>query len=90
MTRRRYTLDELLAGSEHLPLQTDADRAWLDATAIGREVFALDDERFAEFMAMLDAPPEPNPGLDRLLAVKAPWEDDTQRQKGEVSSSRWV
>ena len=27
----------------------------------------------AQFTAMLDAPPGPNPGLERLMAVKAPW-----------------
>jgi uncharacterized protein (DUF1778 family) len=38
--------------------------------------FELDAEEFAEFMRILDTPPEPNPGLDRLMAVKAPWELD--------------
>ena len=35
--------------------------------------FSLDDTRFREFTAMLDAPDQANPGLERLLAVKAPW-----------------
>jgi uncharacterized protein (DUF1778 family) len=36
--------------------------------------FRLDAEKFEQFVAMLDAPPKPNPGLDRLMAVKAPWD----------------
>ena len=36
--------------------------------------FTLDEEKFAQFMAMLDAPPKPNPGLERLLARKPIWE----------------
>ena len=35
--------------------------------------FALDAERFRQFIALLDAPVVSNPGLDRLMAVKPPW-----------------
>ncbi len=35
--------------------------------------FGLDADRFRRFTKLLDAPPKPNPGLDRLMAVKAPW-----------------
>lgn len=34
--------------------------------------FSLDEDRLKQFTAMLDAPPAPNPGLERLMAVKAP------------------
>ena len=37
--------------------------------------FSLDAEKFKQFTAMLDAPPGPNAGLDRLSAVEAPWTD---------------
>lgn len=33
--------------------------------------FNLDDEHFRHFNALLDAPPAPNPGLERLMPVKA-------------------
>ena len=33
----------------------------------------LDERKFQHFTALLDAPPSANPGLDRLLAVMAPW-----------------
>jgi len=35
--------------------------------------FSLAADRFKQFTAMLDAAPGPNPGLERLMAVKAPW-----------------
>jgi uncharacterized protein (DUF1778 family) len=38
--------------------------------------FSLDANKFNEFTAALDAPPSHNPGLERLMAVKAPWRTD--------------
>ena len=35
--------------------------------------FGLSRDKFQEFTALLDAPTQPNPGLARLMAVKAPW-----------------
>lgn len=35
--------------------------------------FALDKDKFKQFLDLLDAPPEQNLGLERLMAVKAPW-----------------
>ena len=37
--------------------------------------FRLDADKFEQFTAMLDAPAVSNAGLERLLAVKAPWSD---------------
>lgn len=34
--------------------------------------FSLDNTKFQQFAAMLEAPEHPNPGLDRLLSIKAP------------------
>lgn len=36
--------------------------------------FNLDADRFKQFMNLLDAPPGENPGVERLMAVQAPWE----------------
>jgi uncharacterized protein (DUF1778 family) len=36
--------------------------------------FSLDADKFEQFVALVDAPPAPNAGLERLLAVKAPWD----------------
>ena len=37
--------------------------------------FALDADRFQQFRDLLDAPPQPNAGLERLFALKAPWDN---------------
>jgi uncharacterized protein (DUF1778 family) len=34
----------------------------------------FDEERFRQFTALLDVPSAPNLGLERLLAVRAPWD----------------
>lgn len=36
--------------------------------------FKLDDEKFRQFNAMLDASAEPNAGLSRLMEVEAVWD----------------
>jgi len=41
---------------------------------LDRRYFALPEEAFKRFMAMLDKPPASNPRLTRLLKAKAPWE----------------
>ena len=35
--------------------------------------FRLDAGQFQQFVRRLDAPPQASPGLERLMAVKAPW-----------------
>ena len=35
--------------------------------------FRLDADQFQQFMRRLDAPPQASLGLERLMAVKAPW-----------------
>ena len=52
-------------------LEAACERA--QSVLLDQVLFKLDDVRFRDFNALLDAPPTPNPGLDRLLAVKAPW-----------------
>ncbi|MCX7273982.1 MAG: DUF1778 domain-containing protein [Burkholderiales bacterium] len=49
-------------------LEAACDRA---QSVVLDQVFFTD--KFKQFTAMLDAPPGPNPGLERLMAVKAPW-----------------
>lgn len=36
--------------------------------------FSLNAQDFQRFHELLDAPPATNPGLERLLATKAPWD----------------
>lgn len=52
-------------------LEAACDRA--QAVVLDQVFFRLDTDTYKRFTAMLDAPPSPNPGLARLMAVKAPW-----------------
>ncbi|MBD2297673.1 DUF1778 domain-containing protein [Nostoc sp. FACHB-87] len=45
------------------------------AILLDRRLFVLDDEKFQEFMAILDAPPSVNENLRQLLTEKAPWDE---------------
>ncbi|AON53322.1 DUF1778 domain-containing protein [Herbaspirillum seropedicae] len=51
-------------------LETACERA--KTIVLEQVFFCLDEEKFRQFTALLDAPQEANPGLERLLAVKAP------------------
>lgn len=55
-------------------LEVACERA--QSVLLDQVFFGLDSERFQQFTALLDAPPNPNPGLDRLMAVKAPWSSE--------------
>ena len=52
-------------------LEAACDKA--QSVLLDQVFFSLDDEKFRQFTALLDAPLHPNPGLERLLVVKAPW-----------------
>ncbi len=44
------------------------------AKLLDQRVFMLDEEEWARFNELLDAPPQPSEGLRRLMATQAPWE----------------
>lgn len=52
-------------------LEAACERA--QSVLLDQVFFGLDADKFQQFTAMLDAPPGPNEGLERLMAVKAPW-----------------
>jgi uncharacterized protein (DUF1778 family) len=55
-------------------LEAACDRA--QAVVLDQVFFSLDTDKFKQFTALLDAPVAPNPGLERLMAVKPPWSAD--------------
>lgn len=55
-------------------LEAACERA--QAVLLDQVFFGLDAEKFRQFTAMLDAQPRANEGLERLMAVKAPWESN--------------
>lgn len=52
-------------------LEAACDKA--QAVVLDRVFFSLDADKYRQFSKMLDAPPARNPGLERLMAVNAPW-----------------
>lgn len=52
-------------------LEAACDKA--QAVLLDQVFFNLDAVKFRQFIKLLDAPPGPNPGLERRMAVKAPW-----------------
>lgn len=56
-------------------LEAACERA--QAVLLDQVFFSLDVGKFEQFVALLDAPPSPNPGLERLMSVKAPWDSNS-------------
>ncbi len=54
-------------------LEAACDRA--RAVVLDQVFFALDAQKFQQFNEALDAPPAPNAGLERLMAVRPPWKN---------------
>ncbi|CAE6715179.1 DUF1778 domain-containing protein [Candidatus Nitrotoga fabula] len=52
-------------------LEAACERA--QSVLLDQVFFSLDADKFQQFTDMLDAPPTSNEGLERLMAVKAPW-----------------
>lgn len=52
-------------------LEAACDKA--QAVVLDQVFFKLDADKFRQFTAMLDAQPDHNPGLERLMAVVPPW-----------------
>lgn len=52
-------------------LEASCDRA--QAVVLDQAFFNLDSNKFKRFTELLDSPPDHNPALEQLLAIKAPW-----------------
>ena len=52
-------------------LEAACDKA--QAVLLDQVYFKLDADKLRQFQKLLDAPPARNPGLERLMAVKATW-----------------
>lgn len=60
-------------------LEAACERA--QAVLLDQVFFRLEEPRFEAFIRKLDAPPAPNEGLARLMAVQAPWSAGTKTGK---------
>ena len=74
--RQRTMIDRAAAitGKSRTEFVLEAACKAAEDVLLDRRLFVLDDAAYRRFMAILDAPPKPNPGLKRLLGRKAPWE----------------
>ena len=52
----------------------DTVRKAAEDAVLDQRLFVMGPEEWADFNAMLDAPPEPNPKFDAFMARKPPWE----------------
>ena len=53
-------------------LEAACERA--QSVVLDQVYFALNADKFQQFVALLDAPPKPNAGLERLFAQKPVWD----------------
>ena len=45
-----------------------------EAVILDQPLMQMDRKEYKAFAAMLDAPPQPRPGLARLFSLRSPWE----------------
>ena len=63
-----------LMGKNRTDFVLDAARHAAEDALFDRTVFLVSPKAYAEFLARLDAPPQPNERLRRSLQTPAPWE----------------
>lgn len=63
-----------LAGKTRTDFILDATRKAAEEALLDRTLFVTSPEAHAEFLARLDAPPQPSERLRRSLTTPAPWE----------------
>jgi uncharacterized protein (DUF1778 family) len=63
-----------LLGKNRTDFMLDAARRAAEEALLDRTVFVVSPEAYAEFLARLDAPPEPNERLRKTMQTPAPWE----------------
>lgn len=62
-----------LLGKNRSDFMLEAACSAAQAVILDQVFFSLNTDKFQQFTAMLDAPPSPNPRLERLMAVTVPW-----------------
>lgn len=63
-----------LEGKNRTDFVLSAARRAAEDALMDRTIFALNPKAYAEFLARLDQPPQPNERLRRSLKTTAPWE----------------
>lgn len=63
-----------LVGKNRTDFVLDAARHAAEDTLLDHTIFVVGPKAYADFLARLDAPPQPNERLGRSLETPAPWE----------------
>ena len=63
-----------LAGKNRTDFVLDAARIAAEEALLDRTVFTMAPTAYREFLARLDAPPQPNQRLVKAMQTPAPWE----------------
>jgi uncharacterized protein (DUF1778 family) len=61
-------------GKNRTDFMLDAARRAAEEALLDRTIFTVTPKAYAEFLARLDAPPQPNERLRRTMRTSAPWE----------------
>jgi uncharacterized protein (DUF1778 family) len=61
-------------GKNRTDFMLDAARRAAEEALLDRTIFTVSPKAYADFLARLDAPPQPNERLRRTLRTSAPWE----------------
>ena len=63
-----------LTGKNRTDFVLEAARRAAEDALLDRTVFTVSPKAYAEFLARLDAPPQPNERLRRTMRTKVPWD----------------
>ena len=72
----RWLIDRAaqLVGKNRTDFMLDATRRAAEDAILDRTVFSVSHEAYMDFLARLDAPPQPNERLCKALQTPSPWE----------------
>ena len=73
-TRSLIDLAAELTGKNRTDFVLDAARQAAQNALLDRTVIPINDKAYAAFVALLDAPPQPNERLRKSLQTPAPWD----------------
>jgi uncharacterized protein (DUF1778 family) len=63
-----------ILGKNRTDFMLDASRRAAEEALLDRTILTVSLKAYAEFLARLDAPPQPNERLRRTMRTSAPWE----------------
>lgn len=64
-----------IQGKNRTDFILEAARRAAEETLLDQTIFWVSSEAYAEFLALLDAPPQPNERLRKTMQTPAPWEE---------------